>query len=95
MGTADRVRRHLHQLALARPERLSAAGGGGVYRGGFPPGRVMGSRDARGVPIADQEPPKSRGRWLCRPLADLPLTGRLVSDVNLPCLLPNAGDLFH
>jgi hypothetical protein len=37
---------------------------------------------------------KSRGRQSAT-LADLLLTGRLVSGVNLPRLLPNAGNLLH
>ena len=34
--------------------------GAGAYRGGFPPGRVMGSQDARGGPIADKGLPSLR-----------------------------------
>src|SRR5215472_18995263 len=34
--------------------------GAGAYRGGYSPGRVMGSQDARGDPTADQKSPLSR-----------------------------------
>ena len=55
------------KLGAARPaaECLSAAGRDGPT-GGFSPGWVMGSREARGAPMADRGS-KSRGRWSAAP----------------------------
>jgi len=44
--------------------------------------------------MADQGLQKS-GTVVCRPLDGLPLTGLLVGALDLPRLLPNAGDLLH
>ena len=55
---------------------------------GCPP--LLGVASSRAVPL-----PSGVGDGVCRPLADFPLTGRLVSAADLLCLLPNADNLLH
>ena len=89
---------------LQHRSRASVLTHGGVYGS---PGQ--GASPSPAVESGVRMSPPLRRRFLCRcaatfrglgtgglpPLADLPLTGRLVSAVDLPRLLPNAGNLLH